>query len=172
VRPSTRLLVVFAGLIVGGLLLTSIPVSAGPSEVLTPRQPDAAFNATTPLSITGYWAIGVSWSSNQSVSLLVVVCRSVDLSGSSLQTVCPGASLTELSGIRGSATFWVPVGGVLLVGLLSTSNSAPAVQVTLRLSLALFGAVLVVAGAAVGVGLLWDHGRSRAIARGRPPPAA
>lgn len=77
-----------------GLVFSFVPLFNGPSGVLTPSKPDAAFNATTPFSLTGGWTIEVSWTSNHAVSLLVVVCRSINTSAPSLQKVCPGAALS------------------------------------------------------------------------------
>ncbi|HLY76480.1 MAG TPA: hypothetical protein VKT21_01185 [Thermoplasmata archaeon] len=137
-----------------GLVLSFVPLFAGPSKVLTPSQPTVAFNATGQISLSNEWTIGVSWTSDQAVSLLVVVCASIHLTGSSLQTVCPGASLSVLNGTAGSSTFSVPFGGTLLVGIVS--NTTPGLRVDLHLSptLALIGTALTLGGvgvAAVGV---------------------
>ncbi|MGA7860946.1 MAG: hypothetical protein WCB19_03715 [Thermoplasmata archaeon] len=142
-------------LVVLGLVFSFVPLLDGPSQVLTPSQPTAAFNATTPISLTSDWTIGMSWTSNQKVSLLVVVCRAINQTASSLQTVCPGASLTVLNGTSGSGTFSVPIGGTLLVGIVSAPSQGLHVDVQLKPTLASIGAILVIGGAGVTVvGLL------------------
>jgi len=149
------LTIVGVALVVIGLVLSFVPLFDGPSQVLTPSQPTAVFNATTSISLTSDWTIGMSWTSNQKVSLLVVVCRAINHTASSLQTVCPGASLTVLNGSSGSGTFSVPIGGTLLVGVVSIPNPGLRVEVQLKPTLASIGAVLVIAGAGVtAMGLL------------------
>ena len=138
-------------LVVAGLLLALVPLFAGPSKVLTPSQSVVAFNATTPISLTGAWPIGLSWSSNRAVSLLVVICQSVNQSASSLATICPGAALTRLSGTSGTETFNVPLGGVLLIGIVSNLSSGLAVKVALRPALAFLGTIVVIGGGGIVV---------------------
>ncbi|MFZ0830370.1 MAG: hypothetical protein WCB18_03800 [Thermoplasmata archaeon] len=138
-----------------GLVFSFVPLFNGPSGVLTPSKPDAAFNATTPFSLTGGWTIEVSWTSNHAVSLLVVVCRSINTSAPSLQKVCPGAALSVLNGTSGSSSFWVPLSGVLLIGIVSNATPGLRVDVQLKPTLTVIGTIFVLGGAGVAlVGLL------------------
>ena len=147
--------IVGAALVVVGLVISFVPIFDGPSQVLTPSQPTAAFNATTSISLTRDWTIGLDWSSNLPVSLLVVVCQSINHTASSLQKICPGASLTVLNGTSGSGTFSVPLGGTLLVGIVSTPTHGLRVNVLLKPTLVLLGTIFVIGGAGVTVvGLL------------------
>lgn len=145
------LTVLGVAVVVAGLVLALVPLFDGPSKVLTSSQTDVGFNATTPFSVTGSWPIGLSWSSNRQVSLLVVVCHSVNQSASSLATVCPGSSFTRLNGTSGTETFNVPLGGVLLIGIVSNLTSGLAVEVQLRPALTLIGTIFWVGGAGIVV---------------------
>jgi hypothetical protein len=141
-------------IVVIGLVFSLIPIFDGPSQVLTPARPTVAFNATTPFSLTGSWTIGVDWSSNHAVSLLVVVCRSINTSATSLQTICPDAGLTVLNGTSGSPSFSVPIDGTILIGIVSNATAGLRVNVQLKPTLTVLGVILVVGGAgitAVGV---------------------
>jgi hypothetical protein len=147
--------IIGVGLVVLGLVLSFVPLFEGPSQELTPSRSVAVFNATAVISLSPDLTVDLSWTSNEAVSLLVVVCHSINLSASSLQTVCPGASLTVLNGTTGSGSFSVPVGGNLLVGLISNPGPGARVEVQLKPTLALAGAILVLGGAGVTiVGLL------------------
>jgi len=160
------LLVIGVALVATGLVLSFVPLFAGPSKVLTSSQPEAAFNATTPISLTGSWTIGMTWSSNHAVSLLVFVCRSINLNAPSFQTVCPGASSTLLNGTSGAETFSVPLGGTLLIGIVSNQTSGVRVDVQLQPALPLDGTILVIAGAGVVVIGLLPRRKAHAV----PPP--
>ncbi|MGC2288902.1 MAG: hypothetical protein WA688_03485 [Thermoplasmata archaeon] len=158
--------IVGAALVVTGLVFSFVPLIDGPSKILTPSQPIVAYNATTALSLSTDWTIGLSWTSNQEVSLLVVVCHTVNLTASSLQAVCPGASLTVLNGTTGTGTFSVPIGGTIFVGIVSNATPGLRVDVQLKPTLILIGAILVIGGAGVTVvGLLPRR-------KARPPPPA
>lgn len=155
-----NLLLLGALLVMTGLILTYVPLFAGPSEVLTTSHPTAAFNATTTLSLTPDWTVALTWSSAQRVSLLVVVCNSLNPTAGSSATACPGATITVLNGTSGAATFSVPVRGTLLVGIVSTLGGGASVDVHLKPTLIAIGAVLVIGGAAVcasGVYLWWKR---------------
>jgi hypothetical protein len=142
-------------LVVLGLVFSFVPLFAGPSKVLTPSQTIVGFNATTSVSLTRYWAIGVSWTSNQVVSMLIVVCHSVNLSASSLHTVCPGALFTVQNGTAGSGTYSVPLGGTIFVGIVSNASHGLRVNVQLEPALTVIGTILLLGGAGVTiVGLL------------------
>jgi len=148
-------------LVVAGLVFSFFPLVPGPSQELTPTQPEAIFNATTPISLTGGWNIGVSWSSNHLVSLLIVVCHSINLNAPTLQTVCPGAALSVLNGTSGSDTYSVPLGGALLVGIVSNLSSGLRVHVQLTPALTLVGLLFVIGGAGVVVVGVWPRPKTR-----------
>ena len=157
-------------LVVLGVVFTFVPLVDGPSQVLTPARPDAAFNATTPFSLSGGWTIGVDWSSNAMVSLLVVVCHSINPSAPSLQTVCPGAAFTVLNGTSGSSSFSVPLNGALLIGIVSNASAGLRVDVQLKPALTFFGTIFVLGGVGVtAVGLVPRRKRSTPAP---PSPAA
>jgi hypothetical protein len=150
--PVNRVITVIGvALVAVGLLLSFVPLFDGPSQVLTPSKPIAAFNATTSVSLSSDWTIGLSWSSNQPVSLLVVVCHSINTSAMSLQKVCPDAAFTVLNGTSGSGAFSVPIDGTLLIGIASTPAHNLRVDVQLKPTLTLIGAILVIGGAGVTV---------------------
>lgn len=155
--------------VVVGLVFTLIPFVNGPSQVLSRSQPDAAFNATGTISLTGAWAIGVSWTSNQPVSLLVVICRSVNLSAPTLQSVCPGAAFSVLNGTSGMGTFSVPIGGTLLFGIVSNASQALRVHVLLKPTLALLGTILVLGGVGILTVGVWPR---RKVSAPRTSPGA
>jgi hypothetical protein len=154
------LLLIGVGFVLAGLVLSFVPLFSGPSQVLTPSHPTAAFNATMSISLTPQWTIGLSWSSNQRVSLLVVVCSSINTSASSMQAVCPGAALTVLNGTGGTGTFSVPFRGALLIGIVSALGHDLRVNVQLRPTLVSVGTLFVIGGAAaIAVGVLWRRKR-------------
>jgi hypothetical protein len=156
-----------------GLVVAIVPLFDGPSDVLTPSRPEVAFNATTPFSITGGWTIGVSWSSNEAVSLLVVVCRSINVSEFSLQSVCPGAALTVLNGTSGSPSFSVPLGGTILIGIASKTTNGLRVDIQLKPTLTVIGTILVFGGVGVTIVGLLPRRKMAAVAPDEPlePPA-
>ncbi len=164
------LLVIGIAAVAVGLGLSLIPFVNGPSLVLTPDRPYAAFNATAPLSITGSWTIAVDWSSNLPVSLLVVVCHSIDLNGPSLAKVCPGAALSVQNGTSGTPSFAVPLGGVILVGIVSNMTSGLRVSVELKPTQVALGGILVIGGAGIVVVALVPIRRRPA--QPAPAPAA
>jgi hypothetical protein len=137
------LMVIGVAVVAAGLILALVPLFDGPSQVLTPSHTTAAFNATTTLSLSPDWTIGLTWASNQNVSLLVVVCRSIEE-----HAACPGASYTVLNGTAGAGTFSVPVGGTLLVGIVSSPSHGLSVIVQLKPALLAVGTLLVIVGAA------------------------
>jgi hypothetical protein len=138
-------------LLVLGLVFTFVPLFNGPSKDLTPSQPVAAFDANTSVALTPDWTIGVGWTSNQQVSILIVVCHTINLSASSEKTVCPGAALHVLNGTSGSGTYSVPIGGTLLVGIASNTTPGLRVDVQLKPTLTVIGTILVVGGIGVMV---------------------
>jgi hypothetical protein len=149
-RPMRRLLVVIGvAIAVVGFVLSFVPIFNGPSEDLTPAHPTAAFNATTTLSIAPVWTVGLSWSSNQKVSLLVVICQSVSQSATVGHSACPNASYTVLNGTSGYSTFSVPLHGTLLVGIVSAPGHGLSVEVQSRPTLLSIGALLVVGGGVI-----------------------
>lgn len=163
------LLLIGIAAIAVGLVLSLVPFVNGPSLVLTPDRPYAAFNATAPLSITGSWTIAVDWSSNLPVSLLVVLCHSINLNGPSLAKVCPDAVLSVLNGTSGAPSYAVPLGGAILVGIVSNMTSGLRVSVELKPTQIVLGGILVIGGAGVTiVGLLPVRRRPAAPA----PPAS
>lgn len=164
------LLIAGVAVVAVGLVFALVPFVNGPSLVLTPDRPYAAFNATAPISITGAWTIAVDWSSNLPVSLLVVLCHSVNLNAESFSTVCPGAAVSVLNGTSGSPSFPVPLGGALLVGIVSNTTAGLRVSVELKLTEAVLGAVLVIGGAAVAVAGVLPFRRRSAPKTSGPAP--
>jgi hypothetical protein len=154
-------------LVVLGFLVSFVPLFDGPSQVLTPNQSVAAYNATAGVSLTSDWTIGMTWTSNLRVSLLVAICHSINASASSLSRVCHNPSLTVLNGTSGSETFYVPVGGVFLVGIVSNLSPGLRVDIQLKPTLTLIGAILILGG--IGVTVVGLLPRRKAP---RPPPAA
>jgi hypothetical protein len=169
VRPV--LLVIGLALVSVGLVVSLVPIFNGPSQILTSSQPTAAFNTTTTLSLTPDWTIGLSWSSNQKVSLLVVVCRSVNFSGSSMESACPGAAYTVLNGTSGSGTFSVPLGGTLLVGIVSNPSHGIRVAVQLKPTLGFVGTVVVIAGVGAAGAAFIPRRRRRLVTADTAQPA-
>lgn len=167
------LVVIGIVLAVVGAVLAFVPFLPGPSQVLTAVHPTAAFNATTSGSLTGYWTIGLTWTANQTVSLLVLVCHSINLTASSLHTVCPGAAPTVLNGTSGSGSYSVPVGGALLIGILSNTASSPRVHIQLQPTMVFAGTILLFGGIGIAVVGLLPRPRARpaATAVASPPSA-
>jgi hypothetical protein len=155
------LLVIGLALVAAGLVVSLVPIFNGPSQTLTSSHPTAAFNATATLSLAPDWTVGLSWSSNQRVSLLAVVCRSVNISGSSMESACPGAVYTVLNGTSGSGTFSVPLRGTLLVGIVSTPSHGVRVDVQLKPTLGFEGTVLVIGGVGAAVAAFIPRRRRR-----------
>jgi hypothetical protein len=171
-QPSVNRVITLIGvaLVVVGLVVSFVPLFNGPSEVLTSSRSAAAFNATSQTFLSSDWTIGVSWTSNQEVSILVIVCHSINASASSLRGVCPGVSLTVINGTSGSGTFSVPAHGVILVGIVSMPTNGVRVNVQLKPTLTLIGAILVFGGVGVtAVGLLPRRKARAPPASGTPP---
>lgn len=148
-----RRLIILLGAVIAviGLVLSLVPLVNGPSQVLTPAHSVAVFNATAALSLTTDLTIGISWNSNEYVSLLLVACRSFSPNSSSVPAGCSGAALTVLNGTSGSRMVSVPLGGTLLVGIASPAAPGLRVNVQLRPVEATIGAILVIAGASTAV---------------------
>jgi hypothetical protein len=165
------LLVIGLALIAVGLVVSLVPIFNGPSQVLTSSHATAAFNATTTISLTPDWTVGLSWNSNQKVSLLVVVCRSVNFSGSSMESACPGAAYTVLNGTSGSGTFSVPLRGTLLVGIVSSPSHGVRVDVQLKPTLGFVGTVLVIGGVGIAAAAFIPRRRRRLATADTAKPA-
>jgi hypothetical protein len=163
--------IIGVALVVLGLVVSFVPLFNGPSEVLTSSRSVAAFNATSETFLSSDWTIGVSWTSNQEVSILVIVCHSINASATSLRGVCPGVSLSVLNGTSGSGTYSVPSNGVILVGIVSMPTNGVRVDVQLKPTLTLIGAILVIGGAGVTVVGLLPRRKARAPPAPVAPPA-
>jgi hypothetical protein len=147
--------IIGVALVVVGLVVSFVPLFNGPSEVLTSSRSVAAFNATSQTFLSSDWTIGVSWTSNEEVSMLVIVCHSINASASTIREVCPGVTLSVQNGTSGSGTFSVPANGVILVGIASMPTNGVRVNVQLKPTLTLIGAISVFGGVGViVVGLL------------------
>ena len=166
------LIAIGAAVAVVGAVLSFVPFLPGPSQDLTAAHPTAVFNATTSGSLTGYWTIGLTWSANQTVSILVLVCHAINLTASSLHTVCPGAALNVLNGTSGSGSYAVPVGGALLIGILSNTTSRPRVHIQLEPTMVFVGTILLFGGIGVAVVGLLPTPRRRSPVATPPPPSA
>jgi hypothetical protein len=155
--------IIGGGLVILGLIFSFVPLINGPSKVLTPAQSIVGLNATRSIALSPDWTIGVSWTSNQPVSLLVLVCEKANTSAATFQSVCPGASLAVQNGTSGSGTYGVPFGGTIFVGIISNTSHGLRVNVQFRPAQTVLGTILTIGGAGVTVVGLFP-------ARKRRPP--
>ncbi len=143
-------------LLVLGAVLAFVPLLQAGSQDVSESTP-WGFNVTAAFSITGTVPLTISYSSSQSVNILVGTCDSISYSSGSPQ--CTNPTVSGQNGSSGTFNINVKPGGAVVVGILGAGTAS----VTVKEAQTPLGDILLILGIVVLlVGL---------VMRRRPSPA-
>ncbi len=152
-------------LLVIGAVLAFVPLIQAASQDVSESSP-AAYNISALFSITGTVPLSISYTSSQTVDILVGTCDSVTYSPSG-QPQCSNPSISSQNASGGTFNVNVKPGGAVVIGLLGPGTATVTVkegQTTAGDILLILGIVLVLVGLVL-------RGRARPVSP-TPPPSA